>query len=62
MFKPLTTVASKTIALTAEFHFLFYIDPFIDIDIIALYVGPLMRYVPEHRRTVTCRLVIFNLV
>jgi len=38
-----------TIALTAESYFLFYIDPSIDIDIIALYVGPLMRYVPDRR-------------
>jgi len=41
-----------TIALTAEsfFHFLFYIDPSIHIDIITLYAGPLMHYVPEHGR------------
>jgi len=38
-------------ALTGESCFLFYIDPSIDIDIIALYVDPLMRYVPERRRT-----------
>jgi len=51
MFKLLTTVIEVTIALTAEFYFLFYIDPSIDIDIVALYASPLMRYVPEHRRT-----------
>jgi len=35
----------NTIALTAESYFLFYIDPSIDIDIIALYAGLLMRYI-----------------
>jgi len=40
----------NTIALTAESYFLFYIHSSIDIDIIALYAGSLMRYVSEHRR------------
>jgi len=51
----------NTIALTAESYFLFYIHPSIDIDIMALYAGPLMRYVPEQENE-TRRLVIFNLL
>jgi len=50
-----------TIAPTAEFHSLLYIHPSIDIDIIALYAGPLMRY-SWAQENVTRRLVIFNLL
>jgi len=37
--------------IAAESYFLFYIESSIDIDIIALFAGLLMHYVPDHRRT-----------